>query len=59
MAWKSDAAPELRELKKLGAAERSCPTVPLEVPARVEGQWSRRASSEDLTGTVSDVEEPP
>ena len=34
MALKSDAAPELRELKKLVAAKRSCPTVPLEVPAR-------------------------
>ena len=34
VALKSDAAPELRELKKLVAAKRSCPTVPLEVPAR-------------------------
>ena len=34
VALKSDAAPELRELKKLGAAKRSSPTVPLEVPVR-------------------------
>ena len=34
VALKSDAAPELRELKKLVAAERSCPSVPFEVPAR-------------------------
>ena len=34
VALKSDAAPELRELKKLVATKRSCPTVPLEVPAR-------------------------
>ena len=34
VALKNDAAPELRELKKLVVAKRSCPTVPLEVPAR-------------------------
>ena len=35
LMWhKSGAAPELRKLKKLEAAKRSCPTVPLEVPAR-------------------------
>ena len=34
VALKSDAAPELGELKKLVAAKRSSPTVPLEVPDR-------------------------
>ena len=34
VALKSDAAPELRELKKVVAAKRSSPTVPLEVPIR-------------------------
>ena len=34
MALKSDAAPELRESKKMVAAKRSSPTVPLEVPVR-------------------------
>ena len=34
VALKSDVAPELRELNKLVAAKRSCPTVPLEIPFR-------------------------
>ena len=34
MALRSDAGPELRELKKMVAAKRSSPFVPLEVPVR-------------------------
>ena len=47
MVLKSDAAPELPELKKLVAAKRSSPTVSLEVPIReskANGAVSSRGS---------------
>ena len=34
VAMKSDAAPELQELRRLVAAKRSAPTVPIDVPVR-------------------------